>query len=267
MQTKIILEKLVTYILPLMELQDKFLATVFAESNKLAQHPLYTKHLGSIEGISRFMETHVFAVWDFMSLVKSLQRDLTCISLPWVPVGSANTRYLINEIVLGEESDVDLEGNRISHFELYRQAMLEVGASTMAIDNLLAALSQGKTVNEALDLCGGPSHAVAFTKHTFEVIEKQPIGIRAAVFAFGREDLIPKMFMPMVAQLEEQSQIKTFKYYLERHIEVDGGHHSHLAWEMTKELLGNDPALWQQATEVVMDSLQERGRLWDGVVG
>jgi hypothetical protein len=34
-------------------------------------------------------------------------------------MGNANTRYLINEIVTGEESDLDERGKRASYFELY----------------------------------------------------------------------------------------------------------------------------------------------------
>src|SRR5579862_1762934 len=99
---------------------------------QLIQHDLY-KNINSIDDLNIFMEHHVFAVWDFMSLLKSLQQKLTCTNVPWVPVGSANARYLINEIVLGEESDVDADGNRISHFELYLRAMQQAGASTEGI--------------------------------------------------------------------------------------------------------------------------------------
>src|SRR5258706_12052917 len=91
-------------------------------------HPIYGA-LKNHDAIVTFMEHHVFAVWDFMSLLKSLQRNLTCVELPWVPTGPTGSRRLINDIVLVEESDL-LGGGFISHFELYLNGMDEAGADT-----------------------------------------------------------------------------------------------------------------------------------------
>ena len=73
---------------------------------EIINHKVYSV-INDIDDLKIFMEYHVFAVWDFMSLLKSLQNNLTCTNIPWFPVGSAETRYLINEIVAGEESDID----------------------------------------------------------------------------------------------------------------------------------------------------------------
>lgn len=234
---------------------------------QLTDHELY-KNIRTIDDLRIFMEHHVFAVWDFMSLLKSLQQKLTCTDVPWMPTGSANTRYLINEIVLGEESDVDAEGNRISHFELYKQAMQQAGCGYNGINNLFAELNGGKNIDEALIIADIPHAARKFVQHTFDVINTRKDYLCAAVFTFGREDLIPGMFISMVKEISRQfpGKVDILLYYLERHIEVDGEHHSQLAYEMTVELCGDDDAKWIQATDAVKESLTERISLWNGIL-
>lgn len=234
----------------------------------LVEHGLYHR-LEDIQQLQLFTGYHVFAVWDFMSLLKSLQQKLTCTTTPWVPIGSANTRYLINEIVLGEESDVDESGNRTSHFELYLAAMEKMGADTTAIRQLLLYLQNGSTVQQAMESLQLPVAIKEFVGYTFHIIEKAPVHVQAAVFTFGREDLIPDMFMGLVKDLSIHypEQLSIFKYYLERHIEVDGDHHSHLAMEMVVELCGDDALKWEQATEAAVASLRKRKMLWDAVLG
>ncbi|WP_118949739.1 DUF3050 domain-containing protein [Taibaiella helva] len=233
---------------------------------QLVQHPVY-RQIASLEHLQQFMQHHVFAVWDFMSLLKALQRALTCVDLPWVPRGDAETRYLINEIVTGEESDVDEQGRRHSHFELYLEAMAQSGSDTVPVRQLLVLLAAGKDLQEALEESGAPEAAVDFVRNTFEVIGSNKPHLQAAVFTFGREDLIPQMFLSFVNSLHAQApeQIGIFKYYLERHIEVDGDHHAHLAHRMTASLCGTSESRWQEATEAVIKALECRIRLWDGI--
>jgi hypothetical protein len=233
----------------------------------LISHPLYAS-IFSISDIQSFMEHHVFAVWDFMSLLKYLQINLTCTSIPWMPVGSANTRFLINEIVTGEESDVDQHGNRTSHFELYLKAMNEIGCDTKTISQLIHHLQSGNTIAEAIAASNLPDGPHKFLNQTFEFIHTNKPHVVAAVFTFGREDLIPDMFIEIIKTLKAQfpDQLETLHYYIERHIEVDGGHHSHLALEMTEELCGDDEQKWKEATESTIAALQSRKLLWDSVL-
>lgn len=243
-------------------------AAIETERNKIIHHPLYS-HLQDLKDLQTFAQYHVFAVWDFMSLLKSLQRHLTCVNNPWVPVGSANTRFLVNEIVTGEESDVDQEGNRISHFELYLRAMQEMGAATAGISGVLKALAAGKPVRDVISSEPLPQAVKEFCGFTFELIENAPVHVQAAVFTFGREDLIPDMFHEMVTRLSAQypAELKTFRYYLERHIEVDGDHHSKLALQMVDELCGHDAQRRQEASDACVKALTLRRKLWDAVAG
>jgi hypothetical protein len=233
---------------------------------RMVEHSLY-RTIQSLDELRVFMEYHVFAVWDFMSLLKALQRDLTCTTLPWVPKGNPATRRLINDIVLEEETDLDPEGRPTSHFELYLRAMQECGADTAPVQRLLAALAQGESVPAALAAAQAPAAVQEFVNHTFAVIAAgQPHAV-AAAFTFGREDVIPDMFRNLVADLGQRfpGQLSTFTYYLNRHIELDEDHHAPLAHQMVRDLCGTDAQRWQQAAEVAAQGMAARVRLWDGI--
>ena len=120
----------------------------------------------------------------------------------------------------------------------------------------------------ALEGCNTYKRVIDFVLNTFEVIEQGEPHEQAAVFTFGREDLIPGMFVSFVKELDENTnhEVSIFQYYLERHIEVDGEHHSHLAYEMTAELCGTDEVKWKEATEAVKAALHARINLWDSIV-
>ncbi len=234
--------------------------------NTLLAHTVYSQ-IQDLQGLQRFSETHVFAVWDFMSLLKSLQIGLTSVTLPWVPVGNADTRYLINEIVLGEESDVDEAGNRISHFELYLKAMQQMGASTTVIETIIAQINAGTKVQDAIEGAQLPKQVKDFLQFTFDISFNAPLHVKAAVFTFGREDLIPSMFMKILDKIyaDAPDKVSIFKYYIERHIEVDGDHHSHLALDMVNRLCGSDASKWEEATAASVKALALRIGLWDAI--
>jgi hypothetical protein len=234
---------------------------------QLISHPLYAS-IRDLEALKIFTEQHVFAVWDFMSLLKALQQQLTCVRVPWVPVGNAATRYLINEIVTGEESDVDEAGCRTSHFELYLRAMEQAGSNTETILWVLNGIHAGSSLEHALGDAAVPNATKAFVQHTFQVIADGRPHVLAAVFTFGREDLIPAIFIEMVKSISAgfPGKADILQYYFERHIEVDGEHHSQLAHQMTAELCGDDDAKWQEAADAAEAALKARLGLWDGIL-
>lgn len=231
---------------------------------QIINHKVYGE-ISELEDLQIFMEHHIYAVWDFMSLLKALQINLTCTTLPWFPVGDAVTRQLINEIVAGEESDVDVEGNIKSHFELYLDAMVQCGAKVEPIRNFLTSLQKGREFDMAFELAQVPAAARDFVKSTFDTINSEKTHLQAASFTFGREDLIPNMFFSMVNDLNssQPEKVSIFKYYLERHIEVDGDHHSHLALSMTEKLCEKDETFWAEAEATTKIALQKRIDLWD----
>ena len=225
---------------------------------EIVNHALYKK-LNSVEDIAVMMEYHVYAVWDFMSLLKALQSLLTCTTSPWKPVGDGKIRQLVNSIVLEEESDVDKENNPLSHYEMYIDAMKQCGANTSAIESFVSNVSTTNipSVNDGVD---------AFLKTTFDVIESNETHKIASAFTFGREDLIPDMFTAIVNEYNTENNLDKFVYYLERHIELDGGEHGPLALELISNLCGDDDNKWKEVEETAVACLVARKKLWDSIL-
>lgn len=154
--------------------------------NQLVNHKLY-QLLDSPKAISIFMQHHVWCVWDFQSLLKALQIKLTCMEIPWLPSPDPLTRRLINEIVLGEESDEDGIGGYLSHFELYIKAMKEIHADTKAIDEFIVLLRTGVPFEEALFQANAPASIIPFVTQTIKIARSGALHSIAAAFTLGRK--------------------------------------------------------------------------------
>jgi hypothetical protein len=217
--------------------------------------------------LHRFMEHHVFAVWDFMSLLKSLQRRLCWVELPWLPPADPTASRLINEIVLAEESDEDGAGGFASHFELYHRAMARSGASTAGIDGFLDGLRRGQPVSAALEWAGVPEPARCFVRQTFSLLDRGNVCAIASAFTFGREDLLPAVFQRLVDELDVEAggRLDEFRYYLDRHIGLDGEEHGPMANRLLVSLCGSDKCRWRDAEQAAVDCLEARRGLWDGI--
>jgi hypothetical protein len=230
---------------------------------RLNAHPLYAS-IRTPEHLRLFMQSHVFAVWDFMSLLKALQSQLTCTTVPWSPTPFPASRRFINEIVLGEESDL-FQGRAISHFELYLEAMQQARADTTPIRSLLSNVAHGSFSPSTLE---APAAARAFVRSTFYVIHSGNLAATAATFTFGREDIIPDIFCNLVRDLNTShaGELSKFAWYLDRHIEVDSEDHGPLSLRMVADLCGNDDARWHQATLAAESAIEARLALWDGIL-
>jgi len=230
---------------------------ILLEQKKLTHHAIYDT-FKDLNSIRHFMRFHVFAVWDFMSLLKSLQRHVTCVSVPWTPSKYPTEMVrLINQIVVGEESDLDQNGNAVSHFDLYLRGMKEVGASQDEINEFLMTLNLQNVPYEARD----------FVSHNLQVATEGDVVEVAASFFFGREKLIPDMFRSIVETLKrEKINAPTFIYYLERHIEIDGEEHGPLALKCLDYLTQGRSDKIEKAHQAGLIALQKRHDLWDNVL-
>jgi len=234
--------------------------------NELKNHSLYKK-LHTIEDVQTFMSLHVFAVWDFMSLLKAIQMNLTCVSIPWIPAKNAELARFINEIVVAEESDHDAHGVIKSHFEMYLTAMNEVNADPSKMNEFMKMIQSNNTVAAALENLAVPQEVKEFLNFTFDTIKTNKTHLIASSFTFGREDVIPDMFVSIIdkATLENNKSYDSFNYYLERHIELDGDEHGPLSLKMVTELCGDDAQKWKEVLETGKKALQLRINLWTGI--
>jgi hypothetical protein len=240
--------------------------SIFNYRKELLNHSLYSK-IKDIEDLRNFTKIHVFAVWDFMSLLKSLQKKLTCVETPWLPNRNSQTAYLINEIVLAEETDIDQNGERKSHYELYLDAIKCFGADTNDIDQFLSKLND-EDIFSAIKSSNIKKEVKDFLEFTFNIIEEGKPHKVAAAFTFGRENLIPSMFTAILKNFQKnfpEQDISKLIYYFERHIELDEDEHGPMALEMVKELAENDPIKWKEIEEVSIEALKKRIELWNSI--
>lgn len=248
-----------------------FDAGVIAQLHKpLNQHPVYAA-VKTLDDLRVFMAHHVYPVWDFMSLLKSLQQQIAPATQPWKPRSSSSVRFFINQIVLGEESDEglpDANGNPTyaSHFELYCDAMREAGADPLpAIRFSEVAADQG--IEAAFASQRVPPASLEFMRTTFSFIATGKPHVIGAAFAIGREHIIPEMFRALLAKMNiGRDQAPVFHYYLDRHIHLDEDYHAPLSLRMVNELIGGDPERQAEAEAAAVAAVQARIRLWDGTL-
>ena len=246
---------------------EKIRDSIKEPREKLLNHKLYTE-IKSIEDLQIFTSNHIFAVWDFMSLLKALQNNLTCTKVPWTPNKNSETAYLINEIVLAEETDISQNGKRKSHYELYLDAMIDIGVKVENIEKNIMLLSSSDSIENSIEKLDIHPKIKEFLKFTFSIIDEGKPHKIAAIFTFGRENLIPNMFNEILHEFQNnftEKDISKLIYYFERHIELDEDEHGPMALQMVNELAENDPLKWEEIRDISIVALEKRIGLWDAI--
>ncbi len=243
---------------------DDLRTTTAAVREKLLAHALY-RAVNTLPRLRVFMSDHVFAVWDFMCLAKRLQRDLTSWGELWTPPQRPALARFINGVVFGEESDVDLDGDACSHFDLYLAGMREVGAPTEPAENFIGLLRAGMDARSSLAAVGASEAVQQFVSHTLRVVSEGTTIEVLAAFLFGREDLIPEMFSLLLPRWNNSRDARSFAYYVNRHIELDGDDHGPSGLRALAQMAQGDVSAWRSASCAAQSAILARIELWDGV--
>lgn len=253
----------------MMDLDDLALSSLLQKIQPLVDevrnHRAFTS-ITSLENLRKFSESHVYVVWDFMCLLKALQRKLVCTEVVWHPPTYPIGSRLINEIVTEEESDLYGDGRYLSHFEMYIEAMTQAGANTRPIWLFMEKIKEKPALKNILSY-PMPKEANEFVSATFKVIGLKTHQI-AASFAFARENITDGMFESILNNFSDEKTIKKcskFIYYFQRHIDLDADKHSEEAKSLVGHLCGVDDKKWQEALETAMFSLESRIKLLDGI--
>ncbi len=244
------------------------LAPIEDLQRELNAHPVYTE-VTDLADLRVFMSHHVYAVWDFMSLIKYLQHTVAPTTTPWMPPADPGVAYFINQLVLEEESDaitIGAETEYSSHFQLYLKAMTEIGADADAPRRFLERV-QRDGVDAALYADSTPLPARYFTETTFCFIREDKPHAAAAALAVGRERIIPDMFRRLLeAAGVSAEQAPIFHHYLSRHVHLDEDFHGPLSLRLLDNLCGDDPKRLEEAATAAEEAICARIRFWDGVL-
>ena len=173
---------------------------------------------------------------------------------------------LVNEIISGEETDVLPTGQPMSHYEMYRIAMDEVGTDPTTFDDFFNKVLEGKPVEEALD---HPSIHPAIREFVTATIKTATTGTVAQVlgsFFYGREDSIPQMFSNFLKSWGiNEAHAPTLVYYLKRHIELDGESHGPAVQEIMTDSLNGNVGEWETLFDEALKAVELRIQLWDAL--
>jgi hypothetical protein len=168
---------------------------------------------------------------------------------------------------MAEESDVNELGLAMSHYEMYIDAMIQVGADTSNINLFIKAIEKGDNLEDASKKIKLDAPILEFIKFTMDIVNSDKPHSIASAFTFGREDVIPDMFLEIIGQSKTNDD-KTYSkllYYLNRHIELDGDEHGPISLKMVEELCGNDNLKWEDVLETATEALKMRLKLWDHI--
>lgn len=153
----------------------------------------------------------------------------------------------------------------MSHFSIYLKAMDEVNADTSIISDFIEKIRRGYNIFSLLNEENIPIPAKNFMTKTFNVIESGDLYKITAYFLYGREKIIPDMFIRIRDENPILNSFPMFDEYLKRHIELDSNTHAPLAKKLLNSIITTDGEAEKSYT-YAKKSIVDRLDFWDDLL-
>ena len=163
---------------------------------KLAHHEVYSK-VTSRSQINCFITYHIFAVWNFTKLLKSLQIKTNIALRSQTLECSSETKILIGEVVFAEESDLYPYGQPTEYFALYLRAVSELKVNPNFLWSFLTSEDSLQSLKPGIQ---------ELVEYNLMLAETGTIGEIAAAFFCGREPLTSQLFTSMIRVLKQEGK-------------------------------------------------------------
>lgn len=229
----------------------------------LDDHPIYDRLVGR-GPIQAFMEAHVFCVFGYQQLLRSIHRDLMGVSQTLHNEAFKEAFRIMHEIVLEEELDFSDEGRIVSHLELYLEAMREMDCDLSWVFGFLDDWERHVPPLEALGRSGFPDSIKEFGAFIFSSLNR-PLHEKATIFFYEGEPYIPDRFLYHLELQTEALPLSLWLDYWERHIEGVKKPGFSAAGRLVEILCAKDPKLNHEAERAAEEVLKKRKKLFDAL--
>ena len=221
-----------------------------------------------------FMDSHVFAIWDYLTILKALQRKLASKNIRLLDQDVPDLPFLINQIVINEEIEEESSQEYLSAlgvYQLYINTMKEIGADINPITNFVESIKNEKYWKDALKETKSlyrylPITTYDYLEHNLSVVDYAKIHELAGVFFFGREDIHCKFNLFLRGNQENAKNFSNLKNFLQRHIDDDAKNKNPILGEYILNLLcKNDETKWKEVETSVIEAIKKRNEFLDGI--
>lgn len=233
-------------------------------ARRAVEHPIFPR-LKSLEAVKVFMEHHIWCVWDFMYLAKSVHSSLSGRGA-WSPSPCPETLADFNDILATEETDIGPTGKLGSHFEFFVEAMEQAGADTIPVRAFQRQVELGEAPLLAMRKSKAPTSAIQFVSATMNDASG-PTHIRAASFCLAREDLVPRLLRRLRRYVPwNHPRLEMLKWYVDRHIELDTVHHGPTGRRILAAVIAGDSNRRAEASAAAELAIAARVKYLDAIL-